>query len=167
MIASEEFKRRRIFEEWDVAFHGTKKDTAVALLESEWQLLMPGEVTASGYELPIRPGHITATFERDNLFTGEREQFDPMQVFTSPSIHYCSYGSVYCDRTTFEGHEYQIAFQLRQEPGTYSIGQETVGADRAGRTIDPLFSNSELEYYTKRKGVHKLYRLLIRRSGGA
>jgi hypothetical protein len=33
MIASEEFKRRRIFEDWDVAFHGTKKDTAVEILQ--------------------------------------------------------------------------------------------------------------------------------------
>ena len=161
MISSEEFKRRRIWEDWDVAFHGTKKDTAVEVLKSDWQLLLPGDVTPSGYKIPIRPGHIGATFERANSFTGEREEFDPVQVFTSPSIHYCAYGRVYCDRTTFEGQQYQVAFQLRQEPGTYGIGQETVGAEGAGRTIDPLFPNSELEYYTKRKGVHKLYRLLV------
>jgi hypothetical protein len=46
----------------------------------------------------------------------------------------------------------------------YGIGQEMIGAKRDGRTIDPLFPNSELEYYTKRKGVHRLYRLLIRRA---
>ena len=80
----------------------------------------------------------------------------------SPSIHYCCYGLVYVDCTAFEGREYQVAFQLRQEPDTYCIGQETVAADRAEVTIDPLFKNSELKYYTKRKGVHKLYRLLIR-----
>jgi hypothetical protein len=162
LIDAGEFKRRGIFSDWDVAFHGTKKDTAMAVLKSEWQLLMPGEVTASGYELPIRDGHITAPFDRPNDFTGEREEFDPVQVFTSPSIHYCAYEDFYCDRTRFEGRQYQVAFQVRQEPGTYGIGQETVGAEGAGVTIDPLFPNSELEYYTKRKGVHKLYRLLVR-----
>jgi hypothetical protein len=161
MISSEEFKRRRIWEDWDVAFHGTKKDTAVEVLKSDWQLLLPGDVAPSGYQIPIRPGHIGGTFERTNSFTGEREEFDPVQVFTSPSIHYCAYGRVYCDRTTFEGQQYQVAFQLRQEPETYDIGQETVGAEGSGRTIDPLFPNSELEYYTKRKGVHKLYRLVV------
>ena len=69
---------------------------------------------------------------------------------------------VYCYRTVFKGREYQVAFQLRQKPDSYSIGQETVGAEERGVTIDPLFKNNELEYYTKRKGVHKLYRLLIR-----
>jgi hypothetical protein len=44
------------------------------------------------------------------------------------------------------------------------VWQETAGAEIERRTIDPLFPNSELEYYTKQKGVHKLYRrLLIRR----
>ena len=156
-----EFRRRSIFD-WDVAFHGTRKDSAIEILQNEWQLLMPGEVTPSGYTLPIRPGHIKGKFSRINRFTGKREEFDPVQVFTSPSIHYCAYNEVYVDRTMFQGREYEVAFQLRQKPGSYSIGQETVGAQEAHETIDHLFPNDELEYYTKRKGVHKLYRLLIR-----
>mmetsp|Transcript_12088 Transcript_12088/g.28120 ORF Transcript_12088/g.28120 Transcript_12088/m.28120 type:complete len:148 (+) Transcript_12088:647-1090(+) len=141
-----------------MAFHGTKKDTAVEMLKNDWQLLCPGDVTASGYSIPVRPGHITGTFTRTNEDTGEPEQFDPQQVFTSPSIKYCAYSTVYCDVTRYRGKRFKVAFQLRQEPGTYSIGQQTVGARS---TIDPLFANSELEYYTKRKGVHKLTRLMI------
>jgi hypothetical protein len=116
----------------------------------------------SGYELPIRPGHITGAFDRKNLYTGKQEKFDPVQIFTSPSIKYCAYRDIYCDRTEFKGRQYQVAFQLRQRPDSYSIGQETVGAEERGETIDPLFKNNELEYYTKRKGVHELYRLLVR-----
>ena len=126
---------------------------------------MPGEVTASGHKLPIRPGHIQGKQDRKNLFTGQQEEFDPVQIFTSPSIYYCAYGDVYCDRTEFKGHQYQVAFQLWQRPDSYNVGQETVGATRKGETIDPLFSNNELEYYTKCKGVHKLYRLLVRKVG--
>ena len=62
----------------------------------------------------------------------------------------------------FEGRTFLLAFQVRQEPGTYSVGQETVGAEERGEAIDPLFQNSELEYYSRRRGVHKLQRLLVR-----
>jgi hypothetical protein len=84
------------------------KQAAVEILHSEWQLLNPGELTPSGYEMPIRGGHIKKPFERVNAFTQQRETFDPQQVFTSPSIHYCAYGGVYCDRTAFEGRWYQV-----------------------------------------------------------
>jgi hypothetical protein len=33
-----------------------------------------------GTKIGIRAGHILKPFERDNLFTGERELFDPNQV---------------------------------------------------------------------------------------
>eukprot|EP01043_Picozoa_sp_COSAG02_P059880 COSAG02_NODE_7712_length_2878_cov_26.479309_2_plen_464_part_00 len=161
-IDSNRFRRNNIFDEWVVAFHGTKKKTAEVVLTSKWELLMPDEVTESGYKIPIRIGHFENKLERHNDFTGKKELFDPTQVFTSPSIKYCSYKNVYCDYTKFEGRDFQVAFQLRQKPNSYSIGQETVGAERSGDTIDPLFDNKELEYYTKRKGVHELYRLLIR-----
>jgi hypothetical protein len=152
-----------VFKEWHVAYHGTKKATAVDILSGDWQLLMPGDVTHSGITIPIGEHHIEGSSERINAYTGKDETFDPKQVFTSPSIHYCAYKTVYCDRTQFDGCEYQVAFQLRQEPDTYSIGQETVGAERRGEVIDPLFGNNELEYYTTRKGVHKIYRLLVRK----
>jgi hypothetical protein len=42
------------------------------------------------------------------------------------------------------------------------VGQETVGAKDRGETIDPLFPNDSMEYYSRRRGVHKLQRLLIR-----
>ena len=53
-------------------------------------------------------GHITSQFERKNLYTGSTELFNPVQVFTSPSIKYCACvkpvagaccSSIYRDRT--------------------------------------------------------------------
>ena len=153
-----------------MAFHGTRKDTAVDMLKNDWQLLMPGDMKPSGGSVPIGEGHINRGFKRKNHHTGKQERFNPKQVFTSPSIHYCAYSNsredYYCDRTQYDGHEYQVAFQLRQEPGTLKIGPQTIldDDDGAGEQIDPLFPNSELEYYTNTRGVHKLYRLLIRKA---
>jgi hypothetical protein len=160
------FALRNVFETWNVAFHGTKKDTAVEILNGEWQLLRPGEVTATGFRIPIREGHIKSSFRRRNNYSKTDEDFNPNQIFTSPSIKYCSYGSVYCDKTMFQGSSFEVVFQLRQMPGSYSIGQHTFGASVTGQ-IDPLFDNNELEYYTVRNGVHKIYRLLVRRTGSA
>lgn len=57
--------------------------------------------------------------------------------------------------------EAQVAFQVRLRPGTYRIGQQTVGADKQ---IDPAFSNSSIEYYTKgdEHGSHVLTGLLVK-----
>jgi hypothetical protein len=66
----------------------------------------------------------------------------------------------------FQGSSFEVVFQLRQMPESYSIGQHTFGASVTGQ-IDPLFDNNELEYYTVRNGVHKIYRLLVRRTGSA
>ena len=54
----------------------------------------------------------------------------------------------------------KVAFQCRQLEGTYSIGQETIGA--GSTMIDPLFSNNEVEWYTERIGSPVLYGLLIK-----
>jgi hypothetical protein len=43
----------------------------------------------------------------------------------------------------------RFVFQCRQRPGSYCIGQETVGAARRGVRVDPVFENREIEWYTK------------------
>ena len=49
--------------------------------------------------------------------------------------------------------ENSTSFQARLLPDSYNMGEQTV---------DPLFSNDELEYYTDVRGGHKLQRLLVR-----
>lgn len=43
-------------------------------------LAKAGDKVLGGDVIGIRVGHIPAPFERDNLHTGKRELFDPVQV---------------------------------------------------------------------------------------
>ena len=58
--------------------------------------------------------------------------------------------------------EIQFAFQLRIKPGSYKIGQQTVGATKIGKNLDEHFKNEELEWYTKQNLSIVLYGLLLR-----
>jgi hypothetical protein len=128
--------------------------------------LRPGEFTSSGFRIPIRKRPITGAFRRFNNHSKTSEEIDPNQIFTSPSIKYCSYGDVYCDKTNFQGGSFEVVFQLRQMPGSYNISQPTFGESVIGQ-IDPLLSDDELEYYTTRNDAHKIYRVLVRRTDSA
>jgi len=87
-VDAADFDRRRIFQEWHVAFHGTTVETITTILKTEWQLMLPGDVTPSGFRIPIRDGHIHKSFKRVNKITGEEEDFDPNQVhITHPALH--------------------------------------------------------------------------------
>ena len=55
----------------------------------------------------------------------------------------------------------KFAFQLRIKPGSYRIGQETVGATRNGNILDDNFRNEEIEWYTKQNMGIVLYGLLL------
>lgn len=60
--------------------------------------------------------------------------------------------------TTYEA---QVAFQMRIRPGSYKIGQETIGATKQ---IDPHIPNSSLEWYTDcaEKGSVQFTGLLVK-----
>ena len=62
------------------------QEAASAILKGDWQLLLPGDKTASGVTIPIRSGHYEKPFWRKNSVTRERELFDPKQMFFSPSV---------------------------------------------------------------------------------
>ena len=55
-----------------------------------------------------------------------------------------------------------MAFQVRIKPGCYDVSQQTIGAKT---DIDPLFSNSELEWSTKRRHAAMLVGLLVKIEG--
>lgn len=149
-------------ENWNTSFHGTSFESMHSIFNSGLTLLKPGDVKLGGEMLGIGAGHIKSPSRRTNLYSGNEELFDPNQIFTSPSIVYSSLHQyaqpqrVTCD----EEYEVQIAFQLRQRPGSFQIGQETVGANRMGRKIDQHISNNELEYYTK-EGVGIIFQGLL------
>jgi hypothetical protein len=123
-------------------------------------------VALGGLELGIAAGHIPKPTTRTNRHTGERENFDPNQVFTSPSMRYSYAGHGAYSRTWMCSHPdkpgtqlaVKFAFQCRQRPGSYAIGQQTVAAKC---TLDDGFSNDELEWYTKENSAIVIQGLLV------
>lgn len=156
----------KIFDEWHVSYHGTTSTSIEPIFRGGLQLLMPGEVTLGGVSLGIRGGHIPRPFVRVNKHTGLEETFDPCQIFTSPSIRYSSHGAYASTFNVAHPTEtgvrlgLRFVFQCRQRPGSYGVGQETVAA--GSLVLDPLFSNNELEWYSKESPGIVLTGLLVR-----
>ncbi|CAH1250763.1 NEURL4 [Branchiostoma lanceolatum] len=146
-----------VFDNWHRAYHGTDPDVVKKILQNSSQLLMAGDVALGGRKLGERDGH----------FNPKRkpEGFDTAQLFVTPSIVYAG-DDAYASPKKFEddGKVYgaRVAFQLCIRPDSYEVGPETIGARREGRTIDPLFSNDELEWSTKERGGTALYGLLVK-----
>ncbi|XP_035662162.1 uncharacterized protein LOC118406328 [Branchiostoma floridae] len=153
-----EDKEVNVFTNWHRAYHGTVPGVIKKILQTS-QLLMPGDTALGGTQLAEREGH----------FNDKRkpEGFDTKQVYLSPSILY-SGDDIYAHPTWFkdphDGKQYKarVVFQVCVRPNSYKVGPETIGARREGRTIDPLFSNNELEWSTKERGGHVLYGLLVK-----
>eukprot|EP01084_Bolivina_argentea_P150931 263510_1 len=156
-----------IWTKWHVAFHGTMKDIIPQIFKAGLVLLRAGDVTINGDELGVRGGHIQKPFERYNKYSKQNETFNPNQIYLSPSIKYSGHGAYakwyYCTHPDDNNRtiKVQCAFQVRVRPGSYNIGQETVGAARTGVTLDKHFSNNELEWYTKENVGILLHGLLF------
>eukprot|EP01045_Picozoa_sp_COSAG04_P030086 COSAG04_NODE_5123_length_1728_cov_2.409454_1_plen_445_part_10 len=169
-VDAPQFARREIWETWHVAFHGTTKRAACDILNGDQQLLKAGDVTSTGHKIHLRDGHITKAKWRTNEFTGKRELFNPRQIFTSPSIKYCAAQDeegdyYYLEEDELDGQRFLVALQVMeqppQQPGGYDIGQQTL--DEGGLPeLDHLFPNKQIEHYTDRRGVHKIYRILVK-----
>ncbi|XP_019620895.1 PREDICTED: uncharacterized protein LOC109467393 [Branchiostoma belcheri] len=146
-----------VFENWHRAYHGTDPDMVKKILQNSSQLLMPGDVTLGGRKIRERDGHFTPT--------RKPEGFDTVQLFVTPSIVYAGLDAYATPKEFKDGgkmYKARVAFQLCIRPDSYEIGPETVGARRRGETIDPLFSNDELEWSTKERGGTALYGLLVK-----
>jgi hypothetical protein len=141
-------KTQDIWNKWIVTFHGTSTIAAQSILTHR-QFCHPGDVLIDGTKLRIRPGHIP-----NQLF-----------VYTSPTIAYSSgpaYSPVYPFHSTENdaNYEVQIVLQCRQMPDSFKIGPETIGADKT--QICKHIPNSEIEYFTDRRGTIHAYGLLVR-----
>ena len=148
----------RGMKDWHVCFHGTKHQYLGDIL-FQGQLLAPGSILHNGDSIKIRPGHISGTSDRINEHTGTRERFNPTnKVFFSPSIKYCDY-DVYSNAYYCDGKKYRFVLQLRIQPKTYAIGQQTIGASSE---IDPHISNKCIEWYTDQLHTHFFTGILLR-----
>ncbi|XP_077984752.1 neuralized-like protein 4 [Glandiceps talaboti] len=154
-----------VFNNWHVAFHGTRRDAIRSILDNG-QLLMPGDETMGGEVLGERPGHYT-----DN---DKPEGFDTKHIFLSPSIRYAGcnvyaypvgllvsiiYPPRFTDTVTNQSYQARVVFQVRIKPDSYSVGPETIGA---ASEIDPNFSNQEIEWFTKQRGSVIMSGLLVK-----
>ncbi|CAF1224045.1 unnamed protein product [Adineta ricciae] len=136
-----------IWNKWVVSYHGTKPEAARSIIEHH-QFLIPGDQTISGDKIRIPNGHIP----------------DKYEVYTSPTIAY-SGCDVYSRAVPFQapsGKSYQakIVLQCRQQPQTYKIQAETIGAGT--RRICSIIPNSEIEYFTVMRASIVPYGLLVR-----
>ncbi|CAF1317998.1 unnamed protein product [Adineta ricciae] len=142
-----------IFRKWHASYHGTTASNLEPIFRGGLQLLKPGDVALGGTSIGVRSGHIPKMVHRKNLYTDSDEEFDINQVFTSPSIRYSSHPAYAQQFIVNHPHRsgvrigMRFVFQCRQRPGSYKIGQETVGA--RDLKLDPHFDNKELEWYTK------------------
>lgn len=143
---------------WHVCYHGTKHQYLSDII-MHGQLLAPGSTLINGDSIKVREGHITTSFRRKNEHTGEAETFNPTRkIFFSPSIKYCDH-EAYANEYPCNGRRYRLALQLRIQPNTYGVGQQTVGAKE---TIDPHVPNSSIEWYTDELHTHFFTGILIR-----
>lgn len=143
---------------WHVCYHGTKYGSLPGII-MQGHLLAPGSTHISGGSIKVRDGHIKASVMRKNEHTGEMETFNPTnKIFFSPSIKYCDL-EPYATDYSCNGRRYRLALQLRIQPNTYSVGQQTV---RATKRIDPHVPNSSIEWYTEQSHTHFFTGILIR-----
>ena len=140
-------KSHDIWNKWIVTYHGTSKIAAQSIIAHR-QFCMPGDVLIDGTKLGIRPGHIP----------------DQNFIYTSPTIAYSSspvYSPVYSfhSEENDANYEAQLVLHCRQMPSTFKVGPETIGAKGQ---ICPHTPNSQVEYFTDRRGTLVAYGLLVR-----
>eukprot|EP01061_Rhynchopus_euleeides_P027449 TRINITY_DN4462_c0_g2_i1.p1 TRINITY_DN4462_c0_g2~~TRINITY_DN4462_c0_g2_i1.p1 ORF type:complete len:450 (+),score=101.99 TRINITY_DN4462_c0_g2_i1:346-1695(+) len=148
-------EKARMADLWLTAYHGTTQYGLSGVLRSG-HLLKAGDATLGGDRVSVRGGHISrGAYKRRNLHTNEDEVFDPRsRVFASPSYRY-STAPVYAKRMAHGGggRAYNFVLQLQMQPGTFLVGQETVGASTR---LDPAVPNESLEWYSSMTHAHLL-----------
>eukprot|EP00808_Paulinella_micropora_P029277 g38490.t1 len=120
--------RHNVFKDWHVSFHGTTLEACQQVIEGGLTLLKPGDVKLGGSTISVRGGHIPRPFQRRHRHTGRMETFNPNQIFTSPSVIYAGHPAYAKPFLTFHPKNglqlsMQFAFQCRQRPQSYKIGQ--------------------------------------------
>ena len=132
----------RPFQDWNVAFHGTRLETLRQILATR-MLLLPGDVNAEGKTILPPEGHLAA--HKDKRFVlvpregapdmledydsrdarhkpaAGAEDFRPARhFFTTPSIRYAA-RRAFAAPFAFRGRQAQVVLQVRQRPDTIRV----------------------------------------------
>ncbi|KAI1898830.1 hypothetical protein AGOR_G00076390 [Albula goreensis] len=143
---------------WHIAYHGTTVGNLRRILDHS-QLL-------SGTSSIFSVAQVKA--EGQNGYGGLEENSAPdrevPRVQLSPTMRYSGLETFapkvqFRDPRSHRYHQAQVGFQVCVRPGSYKAGPQSLGLSES---LDPRFSNTEIEWITKEKGGTLLYGLLIR-----
>ncbi|XP_041037273.1 neuralized-like protein 4 isoform X1 [Carcharodon carcharias] len=148
-----------VYKKWHTAYHGT-------CVGSLRRTLDHGELVSAGSASIFCTKQAKA--ELQNGYNDPEEnsvqEKDIVKVNLSPTMRYVGLDR-FCPKIRFKDvksqrhHHAQVAFQVCVRPGSYKMGPQSVGASES---IDPRFSNNEIEWITKERASTVLYGLLIR-----
>ncbi|XP_048476021.1 neuralized-like protein 4 [Rhincodon typus] len=148
-----------VYKKWHTAYHGT-------CVGSLRRTLDHGELVSAGSSSIFCTNE--AKVELQNGYNDPEEnsiqEKDVVKVSLSPTMRYIGLDR-FCPKIRFKDlksqrhHHAQVAFQVCVRPGSYKVGPQSVGASES---IDPRFSNNEIEWITKERASTVLYGLLIR-----
>ncbi|XP_077998138.1 neuralized-like protein 4 [Glandiceps talaboti] len=145
-----------VFKDWHTAYHGTKVGNIRRVLDKgELVITENSSMMTDGSSANLRSGF------HDNR---RNKNCDQNQICLSPTVRYAGHELFaqpykYKDPRTHSWHAAKVAFQVCIKPGSYKCGPPSIGVNEP---IDPLFSNSELEWSTKETGATVLQALLIK-----
>ncbi|XP_067828157.1 neuralized-like protein 4 isoform X5 [Heptranchias perlo] len=147
-----------VYKKWHTAYHGTSVGALRRALDH-------GELVSGGASIFCSK---QAKVELQNGYNEPEEnsvqEKDIVKVNLSPTMRYVGLDR-FCPKIQFKDlksqrhHQAQVAFQVCVRPGSYKVGPQSVGASES---IDPRFSNNEIEWVTKERASTVLYGLLIR-----
>ncbi|XP_043542823.1 neuralized-like protein 4 [Chiloscyllium plagiosum] len=148
-----------VYKKWHTAYHGT-------CVGSLRRTLDHGELVSAGSSSIFCTSETKV--ELQNGYNDPEEnsiqEKDVVKVSLSPTMRYVGLDR-FCPKIRFKDlksqrhHHAQVAFQVCVRPGSYKVGPQSVGASES---IDPRFSNNEIEWITKERASTVLYGLLIR-----
>ncbi|XP_067828155.1 neuralized-like protein 4 isoform X3 [Heptranchias perlo] len=148
-----------VYKKWHTAYHGTSVGALRRALDH-------GELVSAGGASIFCSKQ--AKVELQNGYNEPEEnsvqEKDIVKVNLSPTMRYVGLDR-FCPKIQFKDlksqrhHQAQVAFQVCVRPGSYKVGPQSVGASES---IDPRFSNNEIEWVTKERASTVLYGLLIR-----
>uniref|UniRef100_A0A4W4GBC6 Neuralized-like protein 4 n=1 Tax=Electrophorus electricus TaxID=8005 RepID=A0A4W4GBC6_ELEEL len=142
------------FKKWHIAYHGTSVGALRRTLDQteSASVFSASPVKTEGHGSYSEPEeNSTPEWEVPCVQLSPTMRYSGLEAF-APKVQFRDPRSLRC-------HQAQVGFQVCVRPGSYKVGPQTLGISES---LDPRFSNTEIEWITKEKGGTLLYGLLVR-----